>query len=119
MKASTNSILGAAAAILVLAASGVEVAFDTQDGAFTYNLACAHSILGSVEEALVQLEKTLEFGCSKVKAHYMTVTDPDLDLVRKDPRFKQLVKRYWQQRALARRTSQAKAAINITPAKLG
>lgn len=99
--------------------ANVASAFDTQDGAFTYNLACAHSTLGSVEEALVQLEKTLEFGCSKVKVHFMTVTDPDLELVRKDPRFHKIIKHYWQQRALTRKKSRAKVAINITPTKLG
>ena len=99
--------------------ANVASAFDTQDGAFTYNLACAHSILGSVEEALEQLEKTLELGCSKVKVHFMTVTDPDLNLVRKAPRFHNLIKSYWKQRALSRKKSQVNTTINITPAKLG
>lgn len=71
-------------------------AFDTQDGTFTDILPCAHSILGQVEEAFVQLEKTLGLGCSKIKVHFMIVTGPDLVLVRKNPHFKKLTKGYWQ-----------------------
>ena len=66
----------------------------TDDGAAAYNLACMHSLMGSIEEALEMLEETLKIGCNELKVRYMNYTDPDLDLVRKDPRFDALLVKY-------------------------
>lgn len=85
--------------------ANVASAFDTQDGAFTYNLACAFSVMGCVDQALDQLARTLDFGCSKIKVNFMTKSDPDLALVRNDPRFDELVKGYWKHRARLRKNS--------------
>lgn len=68
--------------------------FDTEDGAITYNLACLHSTMGSIDEALEMLEKTLELGCNDLKVRFMKYTDPDLDLVREDQRFDELLARF-------------------------
>lgn len=81
------------------------VAFDSADGAFVYNLACALSELDLADEALKQVRKTLELGCSKIKVHFMSKTDPDLDLIRDDPRFKEMISEYWSKRMTARRAT--------------
>jgi len=72
----------------------IALTFDPQDGRSVYNLACLHAILGSTDQCLALLERTLELGCAKIKFHFMKVTDPDLISVRKDPRFDILMARY-------------------------
>jgi len=74
--------------------AGIASSFDTEDGGRAYNLACLHSVMGSVDEALVMLEKTLSIGCNEMKVRFMKYTDPDLELVREDPRFDKLLVRY-------------------------
>jgi len=47
-----------------------------------------------VDECLDLLGRTLELGCSKRKLDFLKTFDPDLELVRKDPRFDDLIARY-------------------------
>jgi len=61
--------------------------------------------MGCVDQALDQLVRTLDFGCSKIKVNFMTKSDPDLEVVRNDPRFGELVKGYWKHRTRLRRNS--------------
>lgn len=72
----------------------IATAFNTDDGSVAYNLACLHSILGSLDESLMLLEKTLELGCNIQKIRFMQYTDPDLNLVREDPRFSELLAKF-------------------------
>ncbi len=74
--------------------AGVAASFDTEDGALSYNLACLHSNMGLIDEALAGLETTLRLGCNELKARFMKYTDPDLDNVRDDPRFDALLAKY-------------------------
>ena len=59
-----------------------------RDSVVHYNLACGYSRLGRIESALSALERTLELGYAEV--HYLR-EDRDLDAVRKDPRFRELL----------------------------
>lgn len=68
--------------------------FDSEDGGRAYNLACLHSTMGLLDEAIEMLEKTLELGCNELKIKFMKYTDPDLILLRSDPRFDALLVRY-------------------------
>ena len=65
----------------------VVAAFKTEDAVLIYNLACAYSDFGMIDEALDELERALELGCSDIKVRFMRDTDPDLNNARKDPRF--------------------------------
>ncbi len=56
---------------------------------FYYNLACSHSLLGQIDFALEALEKAFELGYQNFD-HLMK--DPDLENLRKDYRFRQLLK---------------------------
>lgn len=60
-----------------------------------YNLACSYSLLGQTAPAIEGLEKALRLGYSDWE--YL-VRDPDLDNVRKDPRFEQLQRRHHRKR---------------------
>ena len=53
-----------------------------------YNLACSYSLVGMIEPALGALAKALEYGYDEFA--YLT-EDRDLELVRKDPRFRELL----------------------------
>ena len=68
--------------------------FNLEDGRLTYNMACLHSVMGSIDEALSMLEKTLNLTCNELKVRFMKYTDPDLELVRQDPRFDELLERF-------------------------
>jgi len=74
--------------------ANVASSFDTQDARSIYNLACLQSQLGAVDECLALLGCTLELGCSKRKLDFLKTFDPDLETVRKDPRFYDLIARY-------------------------
>lgn len=56
-----------------------------------YNLACSYSLLGMVEPALAALQKAIEFGYDEFD--YMQ-EDRDLEALRKDPRFRELLETY-------------------------
>ncbi len=69
-------------------------AFDVDDSTFIYNIACLHSLLGSVDEALEMLERALELRDQSPGFRYIKSVDPDLAQLRKDPRFHKLLARY-------------------------
>jgi len=72
-------------------------AFDIDDRYYIYNIACLHSQLGSIDESLDALERSLSYQTTDYDLHYIRVIDPDLELVRKDPRFDELLARYESQ----------------------
>jgi tetratricopeptide (TPR) repeat protein len=53
-----------------------------------YNLACSYSNLGRLDEALAALARSVELGYDNVE--YM-MHDPDLENVRRDPRYQDIV----------------------------
>ncbi|MGE4611999.1 MAG: hypothetical protein AAED33_11545 [Paracoccaceae bacterium] len=71
--------------------------FDTQDGRSVYSLACLQAQLGEIDECLALLENVLELGCSQAKFYFLKALGPDLELVRKDPRFDALLARFERQ----------------------
>jgi tetratricopeptide (TPR) repeat protein len=56
-----------------------------------YNFSCSLSLLGKVDEALEELEKSFRLG---YREYNHIVSDPDLDNVRRDRRFSELIERY-------------------------
>jgi serine-type D-Ala-D-Ala carboxypeptidase/endopeptidase len=56
-----------------------------------YNLACVNSLKGDKEAAFQWLERAFELGFQSASA---LLTDPDLDNIRRDPRFKEFLQRY-------------------------
>lgn len=56
-----------------------------------YNLACSYSLLGKIDLAINTLEKVIKLGYSDFK--WMN-KDPDLENVRKDSRYLELLKLY-------------------------
>ncbi len=68
-------------------------AIAVEDSRASYNLACLYGLLGDVEEALIHFENTLKQGCAKQKRTWMQ-TDSDLNSVRVDPRFGDLIEQY-------------------------
>ncbi|MCF6148627.1 MAG: hypothetical protein E3K37_08205 [Candidatus Kuenenia sp.] len=55
-----------------------------------YNLACSYALLENIEEAFIALEKAIDLGYKDV---YHMKQDKDLAVLRKDIRFKKLMKR--------------------------
>jgi len=66
------------------------------DAVAYYNLACSHSLLGQVDEAFAAIEKAISLGYSDLK-HMLT--DPDLERLRKAPRFRRFIRRLLGSRA--------------------
>ncbi len=60
---------------------------------FYYNLACSHSLLGQLEPAMAALEKAIHLGYQNFE-HLQQ--DSDLDNLRKDLRFIELLKSFSQ-----------------------
>lgn len=60
------------------------------DGGVWYNLACSHSLKGTVEAGLQALARALERGYRDVE---WMLRDPDLMALRRDPRFMELIGR--------------------------
>ena len=67
------------------------VALRPDDPTAHYNLACRYALLKQPDLALATLRKAMELGYRDFR--YME-EDHDLDSIRKDPRFRQLVKEY-------------------------
>ena len=62
-----------------------------RDALAHYNLACSYALLKRVDPALRALRKALELGYHDFR--YLR-EDRDLDAIRKDPRFRQLLREY-------------------------
>jgi len=62
-----------------------------RDALAHYNLACSYALLKKVDPALRALRKALELGYRDFR--YLR-EDRDLDAVRKDPRFRQILREY-------------------------
>jgi tetratricopeptide (TPR) repeat protein len=56
-----------------------------------YNLACSYAVLGMIDPALGALQRALELGYRHL-AHLRR--DPDLTVLRRDPRFVRLMRRF-------------------------
>jgi tetratricopeptide (TPR) repeat protein len=56
-----------------------------------YNLACSLSLLSKIDEAIEELERSFELG---YREYNHTVSDPDLENVKKDKRFGELIEKY-------------------------
>ena len=63
---------------------------------FFYNLACSHSLLNELDFALEALEKAIQLGYQNFK---LIQSDSDLDNLRKDRRFNNLLKNLTSQRS--------------------
>ena len=74
--------------------TNIATAFDLDHRVLIYNLACLHSLLGSIDNALTTLERSLKIASSPEEVNYAKNVDPDLELLRKDPRFEELFARY-------------------------
>ncbi len=70
------------------AARAIEVRPDSF--ATYYNVACAYSVLGDVDDALVMLDRAVQHGRGNLE---WIGQDPDLNALRPDPRFKALLDR--------------------------
>jgi serine/threonine protein kinase/tetratricopeptide (TPR) repeat protein len=64
------------------------LAADPEDSATLYNLACLYAKLGESEQALSIMEKAVHFGFGHKD---WIINDPDLNSLRKEPRFEKLV----------------------------
>ena len=62
-----------------------------KDATVHYNLACDYSLLRRADECLATLEKALKLG---YRAFSHMMKDPDLDHIRKDPRYAALIAAY-------------------------
>jgi tetratricopeptide (TPR) repeat protein len=56
-----------------------------------YNLACSYALLKRSDASIKTLRKAVELGYRDIR--YMR-EDPDLDAIKQDPRFRQLVREY-------------------------
>jgi tetratricopeptide (TPR) repeat protein len=62
-----------------------------EDATVLYNVACSYSLLKQMDSALEALEKALSLGYNEFK---FLMSDPDLENLRKDPRFNPLMEKY-------------------------
>jgi len=67
------------------------------DQATLYNLACFHSLAGNIDKSISLLERTEKVGWDRFA---WAMNDADLDNVRSDPRFQQLLQRMGEKAAL-------------------
>jgi tetratricopeptide (TPR) repeat protein len=56
-----------------------------------YNLACSYAVLGMIDPAFSTLQRSLELGYQYLER---LRKDPDLKILRRDPRFVRLLRRY-------------------------
>ena len=73
---------------------------ESQDSRTNYNLACVYSLLGKIDKSIYHLELSIGGGRS-VKQIEWAETDPDLENVRHQPRFQELL-REWADGAAGR-----------------
>ena len=62
-----------------------------KDPTVFYNLACSYSLLGQIGSALESLEKALALGYRDFR---FLLSDPDMENLRKDSRFTQLLQKF-------------------------
>ena len=77
---------------------GLEVDFKLRslcptDGYVHYNLACSLSLCGQVDEAFMTLKEAVKLGYSDWK---WMIKDPDLKMIRSDPRFETEIRPLFQ-----------------------
>lgn len=65
--------------------------FKPLDPVVHYNLACSYSLLGKIDPAIKTLDKAIKLGYTDFK--FMN-KDPDLENVRKDTRYSELLRQY-------------------------
>lgn len=65
-----------------------------KEGSASYNLACVNCLINEIDEAYKWLLKSLEFKTAPSIKHI--IDDADLDLIKKDDKFKQLIEKYFQ-----------------------
>ena len=65
--------------------------FDERDSRTLYNLSCNYALLGQKDRSLELLRKALETGTAWQKIEYIASRDPDMNNLRGDPRFKELI----------------------------
>lgn len=66
-----------------------------RDATVRYNLACSHSLLENMDEAIRELKSAFDLG---YRDYRHLLRDPDLRNVRGDRRFKALLERKWGKR---------------------
>lgn len=71
------------------------VAVLKDDATAWYNLACSFSNLSRIDEALETLRKAVDLG---YRDFPYLLKDPDLENVRRDPRFREILNRKWGKR---------------------
>lgn len=64
-----------------------------KEGSGSYNLACLYSLLDQKDTALIWFEKDLKYGSSQTKDEILS--DSDLDNIKSDPQFKELMDKYF------------------------
>jgi tetratricopeptide (TPR) repeat protein len=67
------------------------VALRPKDPIAHYNLACSLSLLGQLDAALGALERAIHLGYGDFE---FILKDPDLENLRQDPRFQQIILQY-------------------------
>lgn len=71
------------------------VAVLKDDATAWYNLACSFSNLSRLDEAIESLRKAVDLG---YRDFPYLLKDPDLENVRRDPRFREILNRKWGKR---------------------
>jgi hypothetical protein len=75
-----------------LAGKATEGAPGARNGQSSYNLACAYALAGKPDEAFAALDRSVEKGFLKTPENAAHIrTDPDLESLRKDPRWEKYV----------------------------
>lgn len=65
------------------------IALNPNDATILYNAACTYSLLGKVDEAIDYFARSIESGRTAID---WTENDSDIDNIREDPRFQELLK---------------------------
>jgi len=93
---------------LVAAVESHEPLIPPQAAIDSYDLACGHSSKGLKEEALLELERAVSLGFNDET--HMT-SDPDLQAIREEPRFRGLVEQVTKQAAVEREEKGSNSSV--------